>query len=264
MSELTPQGRALIEDLARQYGVTADAVETMARAVSAGGGTMAQFYHPDFGGGGQWMTGGMTMVGDMFNYGLKSKVEGVCSALAGAMANGMQIFVPRPAPSHNVSYQSQGGGGSWWPSELGSPSSTGSQNSMRYAYFPGTRRLAIDDGGQVRVYDTLDHQIGGFGQQQGGGASFTFSSQYGVVPVDSLPRVDGGKPAEPAVQAKSEPIAHETQYPAEAVQQSQTPVSRQSHDEIFSSLERLKGLADKGVITEAEYQAKKSELLSRL
>ena len=28
------------------------------------------------------------------------------------------------------------GGEKWWPNELGQPSSSGSQNSMRYAFFP--------------------------------------------------------------------------------------------------------------------------------
>ena len=43
----------------------------------------------------------------------------------------------------------QGGGfGSSWPAELGSPSSSGAQNDMSYAYFPATRRLAIRVGGE--------------------------------------------------------------------------------------------------------------------
>jgi hypothetical protein len=36
---------------------------------------MAQFSHPEFGGSGQWMRGGMSMIGDMFNSGLKSRVD---------------------------------------------------------------------------------------------------------------------------------------------------------------------------------------------
>ena len=42
---------------------------------------MAQFSHPEFGGMSQWSPG-MTMVGDMFNNGLKSKLDAVCSELA--------------------------------------------------------------------------------------------------------------------------------------------------------------------------------------
>jgi hypothetical protein len=49
----------------------------------------------------------------------------------------------------------------WLPEELGSPSSTGAQNDMRYACFPGRRRLAIQQDGRVRVYDTGEYTISG-------------------------------------------------------------------------------------------------------
>ena len=62
------------------------------------------------------------------------------------------LFVPDPA-AH------------WWPRDLGSPSATGNQNNVRYAYFANAHRLAVETNGQVWVYDTLDHQIGGFSQQ---------------------------------------------------------------------------------------------------
>jgi hypothetical protein len=55
--------------------------------------------------GGQWMRGGMTMVGDMFNYGLKSKVDGLCSELSQLLSQ--QPFVPFPTSFQS---QSQGGG----------------------------------------------------------------------------------------------------------------------------------------------------------
>jgi hypothetical protein len=42
---------------------------------------MAQFSHPDFGGMSQW-SHGMTMVGDMFNDGLKSKLDAGLHRLA--------------------------------------------------------------------------------------------------------------------------------------------------------------------------------------
>src|SRR5271169_3970317 len=55
---------------------------TLLQALVNSNGSMAQFNHSELGGGGQWMRGGMTMVGDMFNYGLKSKVDGLCSELS--------------------------------------------------------------------------------------------------------------------------------------------------------------------------------------
>ena len=43
---------------------------------------MAQFGHPELGGTGQWMRGGMTMVGDMFNASLQARVAALCEDMA--------------------------------------------------------------------------------------------------------------------------------------------------------------------------------------
>src|SRR6202035_3050007 len=64
-----------------RHSISADAVRTILGALRSGGGTMAQFSHPDFGGMSQWSPD-MTMVGDMFNNGLKSKLDAVCTELA--------------------------------------------------------------------------------------------------------------------------------------------------------------------------------------
>src|ERR1700694_1082399 len=68
-----------------RHSVSADAVRTILQALRSGGGTMAQFSHPDFGGMSQWSSG-MTMVGDMFNTGLKAKLDAVCTELAASCA----------------------------------------------------------------------------------------------------------------------------------------------------------------------------------
>src|SRR5450432_3177031 len=154
MQEFTNEGNQAIQALSQRYGISTDAVKTMLFAVNAGGGTMAQFYCSELGGGGQWMRGGMTMVGDMFNHGLQATVSGLCSELSNLL-NSQQVFLPVPQNA------SGGYGNQWWPGHLGSPSSSGGQNDSRYAYFPQTQRLAIDRGGQITVYNTLDHQIGG-------------------------------------------------------------------------------------------------------
>ena len=120
------------------------------------------------------MIGGMTMVGDMFNYGLKAKVSGLCAEIS-SLLNSEQLLVPLPVHSMGRSIFP---GKAWWPAELGNPSSTGGQNDARYAYFPQSLRLAILYNGKITLYDTLDHRIGGVQQQQGGYAgSLTFSSQ---------------------------------------------------------------------------------------
>jgi hypothetical protein len=57
---------------------------------------------------------------------------------------------------------------------------------MQYTYFPSTRRLAIQSGDRVTVYDTGEHQIHGVAQQQTSGTSLSFVSQLGIVDVAAL------------------------------------------------------------------------------
>src|SRR5436305_97069 len=71
-----------LERVASQHGFSLEAVQTLWRSLVAGGGTMAQFRHPEFGGIGQWTQGGMIMIGDMFNHALKARVDSLCSELA--------------------------------------------------------------------------------------------------------------------------------------------------------------------------------------
>jgi hypothetical protein len=276
MQSLTPAGEDAVNDLSQRYGVSTDAVRALLFAVSAGGGSMAQFYHPDLGGGGQWMRGGMTMVGDMFNSGLQATVSGLCSELS-ALLSSQQVFAPLPQqPSQNSGYGFMSSGNDWWPSDLGSPSSSGGQNDSRYAYFPRSRRLAISRNGQVTIYDTLDHDIGGVQQQQGGpSGSLSFSSQFGTFTVDSLPmstpQPGPDRQSQPRYQAPYVPEPQQPEYSQQPQysQQSQyapQPSGRspQSHDEILSALERLGNLHQKGVLSDEEFRAKKSELLARL
>ena len=255
--QLTQQGAQKVEEIARRYYVSVDAVMTLLEAVNNGGGTMAQFSHPELGGGGQWMQGGMTMVGDMFNNNLKSKVDNLCNELAGALASQTMIAPPPANQAQNgggygaASFSVSGGGNQWWPADLGSPSSSGSQNNIRYAVFPSTRRLAIDSNGQVTVYDTLDHQIGGVSQQQGYDASVTFSSQYGMVSIANLPIVQGVGSA--PGQSQPEPFNAAVQPPSSAEQ-----------GDIFAQIERLAELRQKGILSDVEFANKKAELLGRL
>ena len=143
MTDLTDTARAVIADLSARYGLSPAAVEQMARAVANGGGSMAQFNIPELGGSGQWMAGGMTMVGDMFNAGLQSTVQNLCGELSAAMAAG-PFFAA--AGGFGPGGLGLGHGTDWWPEGLGAPASIGGQNGMRYAYFPQARRVAVDFG----------------------------------------------------------------------------------------------------------------------
>jgi len=273
MQQLTQEGRQIVNDLSQRYGFSPDAVTHMLFAVLNGNGSMAQFSHPEFAGSGQWMQGGMLMLGDMFNNALKGSVDALCSEISEILTNH-----PGLLRSGSFQSQSQSGGGQqnqaagtpmgdsslfvpdpaahWWPRELGSPSATGSQNNVRYAYFANGCRLAVETNGQLWVYDTLDHQIGGFSQQQGMGGSILFTSQYGTVNLSVLPLVSiDGHPQEQPQRAS----APETPATAPV---GFTPPGQES--DILSAIERLGDLWAKGILTEEEFSQKKAELLGRL
>lgn len=283
MRPLSPTGQQAINDLAQRYSFSQDAVLAMLEAVIAGHGGMAQFNHPEFGGSGQWMRGGMIMLSDMFNNYLKGRVDGLCNDLAVLVTNQPDWIGGGSFQSQNqgggFGQQQQGGyssqqqqnglgptgpaslfvppaqgtAGNWWGTDLNWPTSTGSQNNVRYAYFAQARRLAIEIGGQVTIYDTLDHQIGGFSQQQSVGGSLTFTSQYGLVEVTRLPiiSVDGTAPPPTASPAGS------------ASPMLATPPSGGEGD-VFALIERLADLHAKGILSAEEFATKKTELLSRL
>jgi hypothetical protein len=170
-----------------RHSVSPDAVRTILRALRSGGGSMAQFSHSDFGGMSQWSPG-MSMVGDMFNNGLKSKLDAVCTELAAYVAETRSTEAGVGRKAGEVSYRSSQGS-DWWPGALGTPSAVGAQNDLQYAVFPGTRRLAIKDGGHIEIYDTGNHQIFGVAQAQSADRTLTFTSQDGLVRVSDLPKV---------------------------------------------------------------------------
>ncbi len=163
-----------IAEIAQRHGFSPDAARVLAEALRRGGG-MAQFSHPELGGMGQWSAGGMIMIGEMSNHDLKARVNALCRELAAA---------PGPVPA--AAEQQPGQADPWWPDGLGTPSATGGQNDMRYACFPNARRLAVRRDGRVRLYDTGDHRISAFSQQQSSGQSLSFTSQSGMVRLDDL------------------------------------------------------------------------------
>ena len=259
MPDLTPEAQHMLATAAQRHGFSPEAGLTAWRALAEGRGAMAQFSHPELGGVGQWAQGGMTMVGDMFNHGLKARVDALCSELAGQMQRQAVAHAVEPA---QLQSQSQGrpvgagfssgfSAGGWWPAELGAPASSGAQNGLRYAYFSGTRRLAIQRNGRLELYDTGDHRISGVSQQQGGAVPDpSFSSDKGQVRLADLKPVNLDVPARSA-DAPAPPAQHATQN---------TPAT----GDPLALIERLAELQQKGVITEAEFTAKKTELLSRL
>jgi hypothetical protein len=290
MRQLTPVGQQVIDELSQRHGFSPDAVMSMLESVVNGNGTMAQFNHPEFAGSGQWMRGGMTMVSDMFNNYLKGRIDGLCFELSNLIAsqpdlirtgsfqsqsqgNGRQAAFGGGQRKRDESYQQQdehgpvgpvslfvppaaGTSGDWWPGDLGRPSSTGAQNGVRYAYFAQARRLAIELNGRVIVYDTLDHQIGGFSQQQSLGGSLSFSSQHGLIDVASLPIISVNGVPQPA-QPTSVPAATQEASP-------NSPQAVAGAEDVFATIEKLAELRAKGILSDEEFSAKKADLLGRI
>ncbi len=91
MHQLTAEGRRIVDEVARRHGVSEETVAALLAALVAGQGGQAQFNIAELGGMGQWSRGGMTMVGDMFNHGLKARVDALCSELSG-LVGGAQIL----------------------------------------------------------------------------------------------------------------------------------------------------------------------------
>ncbi|XMO87100.1 SHOCT domain-containing protein [Algibacter sp. AS12] len=257
-------------DVANRYGISVNAVTDLTYNLMASNGSMAQFNIPELGGGGQWMQGGMTMVGDMFNYQLKATVDGLCIELSNLIHQGAIQYKPLPKPkSHNQNGFQNGVSGNWW-GDLGFPNSTGSQNNTSYAIFNNIRRLAIQQNGKVTVFDTLDNQIGGVGQQQGGNYSVSFTSQYGNVDLNTLPIVSGGLEVSKPVQEQQDvdnAINNQQQsaFVEPAITPAQTEVNNTAFEEdIFVKIEKLAALKDKSILSVEEFENKKAELLSRL
>lgn len=247
MQTLTEEGRGIVETLASRHNVSFEAARAVLFALVAGGGTQAQFNHPDLGGMGQWSQGGMVMIGDMFNNGLKARVDALCCDLAEALRQGLSLAMRQPPSASSASLFVHEAPSSRWPEDLGTPASSGSQNDLHYAFFPQTRRLALDHAGRVTIYDTGDHRITGFAQAQGGGQSISFTSQHGLIDLATLRQLSPEK----AQDAQAAPSPSPT---APAL----------SDEEIFSRIERLAALHEKKIISSAEFDAKKAELLSRL
>lgn len=278
MRQLSFAGQQAIHAIAQRHGFSPDAVLHMLDAVLRGQGSMAQFNHGEFAGSGQWMRGGMTMVSDMFNNHLKGRVDALCSELSDLLASQPDLMQSsgsfqsqsQGAPTPTLGWgtapagsQMDSSGGTalfappppdWWGPSLRWPNSTGEQNGARYAYFAQARRLAVEVGGTVTIYDTLDHQIGGFSQQQGWGGGMTCSSQYGTVALSSLPviSVNGQVPQPPA------PV-----QPLQAAAGS-TPTPTGPTGDVLGLIQRLAELHAAGVLTAEEFGAKKAELLGRL
>jgi hypothetical protein len=172
---------AAVDAAAARHGFSRAAVSALWDALRRGGGRMAQFSHPELGGMGQWSGGGMLQIGAMFDHALKARVADLCADLAEAAS--------RSPSSRGVGPAARGvadDAADWWPSGLGRPSASGSQDGTRYAYFAEARRLAVDRAGAVTLYDTGRHRIFGVSQSRSRGPHLAFTADDGTVDLDGL------------------------------------------------------------------------------
>lgn len=239
----------LLSDCAERFGFGLNAVEHLWAAVSEGSGDMAMFDHPEFAGPGQWMRGGLIMITDPGNYVLKNRIDALCNELsrlfreqgAGSLSNHRRLNANARAWDV-VSVERE----NWWPAQLGEPCATGTGNELSYAYFDASRRLAIRRGSRVTLFDTATHRITGLSQSQQGSASeLVFTSQLGEVTLDELEQMPAAEDQDRAPEQTAS-------------------AKKGSSTDILDALERLGALQRQGVLTEAEFAAKKQELLARL
>ena len=126
-------------DAAKRHGVSLDGALVLLDALARRNGRQAQFNHPDLGGMGQWSQGGMIMIGDMFNQGLKYRVDALCNELAGILH--VQPFTDSKAESSQSQTQGSGGEFSLFVAGTGSANQAAFErpNPVRYAHCDRTK-----------------------------------------------------------------------------------------------------------------------------
>lgn len=205
MPELSTEQIRIADELSDRYKFSNDAVRSLLAALVSSGGRMAQFNHPELGGMGQWSQGGMIMIGDMFNTGLKDRVNKLCNELSNLLRaqeskskeipalssinKGATSQTMEPMKPMNPMSSFESAATNWWPSDLGVPSSVGMQNDFGYACFPAARKLAIYANKHITIYDTGTHRINGFSQRQSDSQTLTFTSDIGPVTLDELTEI---------------------------------------------------------------------------
>jgi hypothetical protein len=76
----------------------------------------------------------------------------------------------------------------WWSESLGSPSASGGQDGMRYAFFPDKKLLLIEQHGQLRRFGTGEHLINGISHVSRDSA-LVFRSERGPLKLGDLQKL---------------------------------------------------------------------------
>lgn len=167
-----------LKEIASKYQVSEETVRTLIEGLKASGGRQVQFNISELGGMGQWQSGGMVMVGDMFNYSLKAKVSELCYELA----EFSQTMEEEEKPKKKTEKQSV----------AHKPLATfrGSQNDSHYAYYANENLLEIEENGKVTKYNTVGYALSGVQQSQSNSLkSLTFNYPSGTVSLKDLKKI---------------------------------------------------------------------------
>lgn len=110
-----PEVDQALKSVAERYGLSLDSVQSLFFAVGRGVKDGAVLRHRNWVAVGSGMLGGMTMVGNMFDHGLKARVDALCNELA-------TLWSSMPTPRTADAARDAGfSGDRWWPEELVCP-----------------------------------------------------------------------------------------------------------------------------------------------
>ncbi|GAB4120142.1 MAG: hypothetical protein OHK0057_26060 [Thermoflexibacter sp.] len=141
-----------LKEIAMKYDLSLGAVIMLFSGLQNTQGNQVQFNHPELGGVGQWQAG-MIMIGDMFNHALKAKINELCHELA-LIVKKEQKATPKKSVIKN------------FDAIYGTPALKGTQNDLKYAYYPAKDIFIIEQYGKLEKYSTEGYQVTGISQQQ--------------------------------------------------------------------------------------------------
>lgn len=164
-----------IAEIAAEFKVQEITVSKLLDGLQKNSGRQVQFNIAELGGMGQWQSGGMVMVGDMFNNELKAKVDRLCKVL---------VQMPAKAESNPfVPIQSSVGSNRF-------ANIKGSQNGISYAYYQTEAILEITDENGLKKYSTEGYLLTGVQQSQSNDSrKLSFSHSGGSVEIKDLKQI---------------------------------------------------------------------------
>ncbi|MBB5222215.1 hypothetical protein HNP73_002151 [Amaricoccus macauensis] len=251
MSGLSEAARARLAEIAARHGVTPETAGHVLEALRGGAGERARFDVPELGGVGQWARDGSVITGDMLDTDLKARVDALCRELAPlvTLPGLAEPEAPRSDPKIG------GGVGSGWPTWPGVASASGAQNDLRYAVFPGRRRLAVARGEAMTAHCVGEPATGGVSRSDGTPRSVTGRS--GSVSAGDCPD------DRPVVEPRGASTGAGAPTAEEAGRRGAPAAPTRLADPVVL-IERLADLHARGILTDGEFAKKKAELLARL